>query len=195
MGAPSLSRRVSAAIVAMVCLLLPSAGCSVIKASRQPDKKNLTVLSPGVPRTHVIAELGPPTFTEEREGRPTDVFVFKQGYTKTAKAGRALVHGAADVATWGVWEVVGTPFEMLADGTNVKVEVHYDENRFVSGVTFFEGEKVMQPRQGFFARLRRKPNPATPLAPARGGETGPMDGGNMDSAGEAQTASRTPTTR
>jgi outer membrane protein assembly factor BamE (lipoprotein component of BamABCDE complex) len=145
--------------LACCVLLVALPGCSVIKATRQPGKKNLAVLSPGVPRMHVIAELGAPIFTEERANGTVDVFTFKQGYTKVNKAGRALVHGAADVATWGLWEVIGTPAETLADGTDVKVEVAYDENRFVRSVTFFEGDKVMRP--GPLARFARRGDPPT----------------------------------
>ncbi len=39
-------------------LLTISTGCSVIMATQQPGKKNLSVLSEGVNRSQVIAELG-----------------------------------------------------------------------------------------------------------------------------------------
>jgi hypothetical protein len=38
----------------------------VVKATNQPDKKNLSVFSAGTPRSYVIAEVGSPTFTEEK---------------------------------------------------------------------------------------------------------------------------------
>ena len=40
------------------CLLGSTSGCAAFKATQQPNKKDLTVLSPGTPRSHVIAELG-----------------------------------------------------------------------------------------------------------------------------------------
>jgi hypothetical protein len=36
-----------------------------------------------------------------------------------AKAGRALVHGAADVATFGLWDVVGTPTGAIFSGDEI----------------------------------------------------------------------------
>ena len=51
-----------------------------------------------------------------------------------------LVHGAADVATGGLWEVVGIPAETLADGSDVKVEVTYDDRRAVKSVECIEGQ-------------------------------------------------------
>jgi outer membrane protein assembly factor BamE (lipoprotein component of BamABCDE complex) len=119
----------------MAGLLLGAlSGCSVYKAVNQPEKKNLSVLSSGTPRMQVIAELGAPTWSEERNGEKVDLFTFKQGYSKGAKTGRALFHGAADVLTIGMWEVVGTPIETVADGTDMKVEITYDSEEKVKNV-------------------------------------------------------------
>ncbi len=41
-------------------ILLVNSGCSVVMATKQPHKKNLTVLDEGTPRNIVIAELGAP---------------------------------------------------------------------------------------------------------------------------------------
>ena len=121
-----------------------AAGCAAVKATQQPGKKDLSILSAGTPRTHVIAELGTPLWSDARDGDTVDVFAFKQGYTKGVKAGRALVHGAADVATFGLWEVVGIPAEMIADGTDVRVEVHYDPRQVVRTVEVIKGDSAFQ---------------------------------------------------
>ena len=63
-------------------------GCAAVKATQQPGKKDLAVLSNGMARTHVIAELGAPVWSDERDGDIVDVFAFKQGYSKGVKAGR-----------------------------------------------------------------------------------------------------------
>ena len=127
-------------------------GCAAVKASRQPNKKDMAVLHQGVPRTHVIAELGKPEWTRERDGMITDVFAFKQGYSKRVKASRAFVHGAADVVTGGLWEVVGIPAETLADGTEVQVVVMYDDVENVHAVQVIKGEKALEERRGLFGR-------------------------------------------
>lgn len=128
----------------LLCAAAFAPGCAAVKATQQPGKKDLAVLSNGMARTHVIAELGAPVWSDERDGDIVDVFAFKQGYSKGVKAGRALIHGAADVATFGLWEVVGIPAESLADGTDVRVEVHYDRRQVVRSVEVIKGDKVFE---------------------------------------------------
>jgi hypothetical protein len=140
-------------------LALAAQGCAAYQATQQPGKKNLAVLAPGTPRSHVIAELGAPIWSEERDGQRVDLFTFKQGYTKPVKAGRALVHGAADVVTGGLWEVVGIPAESLADGKDVKVEIVYDDRRAVKTMEVIAGQDVITPRR-WFSRKRK----TTPVA-------------------------------
>lgn len=142
-------------------MLLAASGCAVVKATQQPDKKDLSILNPGVPRTHLIAELGPPVWSEEREGTLTDVFAFKQGYSKPVKAGRAFAHGAADVFTFGLWEVVGVPVETLADGTEVQVEVRYDARRVVESVQVIRGQDAVKPRSLLADKSPQPPRTAT----------------------------------
>lgn len=171
---PWLAFRSLSAIVAIAvatCILLGSSGCAAVKAARQPDKKNLGVLHEGTPRTHVIAELGPPTWTRPRpDGTMEDVFAFKQGYSKGAKMGRAFMHGAADVATGGLWEVVGIPTEIWADGTDVQVVVSYDKDERVKYRQFIKGQETVQPRKGLLARRKNRGTrsvASTPRAPQR----------------------------
>lgn len=140
-------------------LLLASSGCAAIKATEQPNKKNFNVLARGTPRTHVIAEFGAPTWSDERPGAVTDVFAFRQGYTKEVKAGRALFHGAADVATIGLWEVVGIPAETLIDGTEVQVSIAYDETQRVESIDVIKGEKVINPPRWFGLKRSKEDQP------------------------------------
>jgi hypothetical protein len=145
-----------------LCLpLLAFAGCAASKAMQQPPKRDLQVLAQGTPRTNVIAELGAPTWTDPNSTPPVDVYSFKQGYSKGVKATRALVHTAGDVVTWGLWEVVGIPTETLANGTDVQLTVHYDENQQVRTVDVMKGEKVINPPKPFaWARRKSKPTEA-----------------------------------
>jgi hypothetical protein len=155
-------------LILLACAAVMAGGCAAVKATQQPPKKDLGVLSQGTARTHVIAELGAPTWSDEREGDTVDVFAFKQGYTKGVKAGRALIHGAADVATFGLWEVVGIPAEMLADGTDVRVEVHYDANQDVRSVEVIKGQKAFeQPKLVAWWNRHRTTTPA-PAAESTG---------------------------
>lgn len=128
--------------IAFTALLVLSAataslqsGCSVFMAAKQPDKKNLGLLEPGHHRAQLIAEFGAPIHTETKDGNKVDVFRFVQGYSTGAKTSRALFHGAADVFTLGLWEVVGTPTEAAFDGNDMAVQVNYDaQDKVVSSV-------------------------------------------------------------
>jgi hypothetical protein len=132
--------RFSTIFIAAGLLCTTLAGCSVYKASNQPNKKDLSVLSTGTPRSHVIAELGSPIWSGDKNGEKADMFSFKQGYSKGAKVGRAFFHGAADVVTAGLWEVVATPIETVADGTDMEVEVIYDGEERVEMVNYLKGK-------------------------------------------------------
>lgn len=47
---------------------------------------------------------------------------------RSSRAGRAVFHGAADVMTLGLWEVVGTPTEGVFSGDEMAFRVRYDKD-------------------------------------------------------------------
>jgi hypothetical protein len=114
-------------IGAVLCWAL--SGCSVYMATKQPDAKNVDLFTVGTPRTLMLAEFGMPAATETKNGRTYEIFKFVNGYTAGAKAGRAVFHGAADVVTLGLWEVVGTPTEgVFFTGDEMVFRVRYDKD-------------------------------------------------------------------
>jgi hypothetical protein len=121
------------------CLIFTLTGCSVFMAAHLPDKKNLEVFRPGVPRQVVLAEMGLPTGYEDRNGVRSEVYKFRQGYSQPAKISRAVLHGAADIVTVGLWEVVGTPTEYVFSGTDMLVLVTYNRYNRVDTVEYFQG--------------------------------------------------------
>ncbi len=121
-------------ITSMPCL----SGCAVYMAANQPMKKDLNLLKSGVPRDAVLSELGAPISTEEVAGRKVDIFKFTDGYSQGNKTVRAVGHGAMDVLTLGLWEVVGTPTEAIANGREVAVKVTYDEKLKVDQVVYLK---------------------------------------------------------
>lgn len=116
----------------ILCTFL--SGCSVFMAAKQPDAKNLDLMKVGTPRAMLLAEFGMPTVSETREGHKYEIFKFVNGYSAGAKAGRAVFHGAADVVTLGLWEVVGTPTEGVFSGDEMAFQVRYDKNDRVDEV-------------------------------------------------------------
>lgn len=122
----------------LIAVLLTQQGCAVFMAARQPGRKDTSLFKTGTSRSLLIAEFGAPSTTEERNGKKYEIFKFTQGYSGPAKVGRALFHGTADIFSLGLWEVVGTPTEMVFDGTETAYEVSYDENNRVDNVNLLK---------------------------------------------------------
>ncbi|USA47068.1 hypothetical protein NDN11_02740 [Acinetobacter sp. C26M] len=108
-------------------ILLSLQGCAAVMASNQPHKKNLTVLEVGKHRNYVISELGAPVTSETVNGERKEIYTFQQGYSKGARISRTLWHTTADIATIGLWEVIGSPTEMYFNGQQLSYEVVFDD--------------------------------------------------------------------
>lgn len=126
-------------LLVAACLFFILSGCSVFMAAQLPDKKNLEVFKPGVPRQVVLAEMGLPAGYENQNGIRSEVYKFKQGYSQPVKMSRAVLHGAADIFTFGLWEAIGTPAELAFSGTDTMVLVTYNSSDRVDTVEYFKG--------------------------------------------------------
>ncbi|MCU4378907.1 hypothetical protein [Acinetobacter haemolyticus] len=113
-------------IVFGLAILLSLQGCAAVMASNQPHKKNLTVLEIGKHRNHVISELGAPVVSETLNGERKEIYSFQQGYSKAARISRTLWHTTADIATIGLWEIIGSPTEIYFNGQKLSYEVVFD---------------------------------------------------------------------
>ena len=132
-------------LVILMLATLSIQGCAVFMAARQPGKKNISLFKIGTSRSSLIAEFGAPTVTEDRNGKKYEIFKFTQGYNASSKVGRALFHGVADVFSFGLWEVVGTPTEMVFDGTIMTYEVSYDSDNRIDTVNIIKNEANKNP--------------------------------------------------
>ena len=121
-------------IVLFTLLSILISGCSVFMAAKQPGIKDVDLFRAGTSRSMLLAEFGTPAVSEIRDGKKFEIYRFVQGYSTAAKAGRALFHGAADVVTLGLWEIVGTPTESAFSGNELAYEVSFDENDRVDQV-------------------------------------------------------------
>ena len=120
--------------VLVLLLAVSASGCSVAMAAHQPSRKDTDLLSPGVPRNLVVAELGAPVTTDVKDGKRVEVFSFVQGYRNGVRIGRTVAHATADVLTLGLWEAAGTPTEAALHGTQVAYEVTFDAHDKVERV-------------------------------------------------------------
>jgi len=126
-------------ILLLGILLLFSSGCSVVMAVKQPEEKNLDVLSVGSHQDVVRAELSAPTSTGlmgiNGEKFEYDVFGFSEGNSRGWGVGRALLYGVLDVFTFGLWEIVGTPIEGgISGGEKRNIRVVYSKEKTVMRV-------------------------------------------------------------
>jgi len=128
-------KKVMCLVSLFALLVIPNFGCSVFMAAKQPSEKNVDLFKVGTPRSMLLAEFGSPTVTEVRNDKKSEVFKFVQGYSSGVKAGRAFFHGAADVVTFGLWEVVGTPTEAVFSGDEMAYQVTYDDKDKIDQVT------------------------------------------------------------
>jgi hypothetical protein len=99
-----------------------------------PNAKNVDLMAVGTPRAMLLAEFGAPAASEVRKGRKYEIFKFVNGYSAGVKAGRAVFHGAADVVTLGLWEVVATLTEGIFSGDEMAFQVRYDRDERVDEV-------------------------------------------------------------
>ncbi|MBK9663871.1 MAG: hypothetical protein IPO71_13305 [Nitrosomonas sp.] len=120
--------------ILLALIMITISGCSVFMAAKQPVKKDISLFEVGVPRTTLIAEYGAPILSEYKNEKKIEIFKFIQGYSTGAKVGRAFFHGAADVVTLGLWELIGIPTEITFSGDELAYLVRYDENDLVDEV-------------------------------------------------------------
>ena len=122
----------------MTIFIVPVSGCAVYMAAKQPAAKNIELFKVGTPRKALWAEFGQPFISEEAEGKQIEIFIFVQGYSKAAKTGRVILHGAADIFTLGLWEIVGTPTELIFNGNEMIFHVRYDDSDHVDEVNILK---------------------------------------------------------
>lgn len=161
-------------VAALACVIAATTACSAVMAARQPDKKNLEVLDKGTPRHAVVSELGYPTRSvEDKEAKHChESYMFEQGYSTPTRAGRAVFHATADVFTFFLWELVAIPTELYFDGTEVQLEVLYDENDLVDSVCVFVGAEELEDVDSVVSpeELDRRLHPAPESEPVRESE-------------------------
>ena len=132
-------KKVFLILIVLLTAIAVSWGCSPYRAANQPREKNLSVLEVGTHRDLVIAELGTPAVSgKDERGAIYDVFVFIDGYSTAARTARAIFHGAADVVTLGLWELLATPIEGANSGSRMKVRVEYSSKNTVSKTEILE---------------------------------------------------------
>lgn len=101
-------------------------GCSVFSALDGKEDPNLNVIIKGMHRVDIESELGDPLSVEQTCDCET-IAVYEYVLGKEPSIIRAYAYTAADVATLGTWEFVGSSIEGTV-GDKVRLRVVYDEH-------------------------------------------------------------------
>ena len=121
------------AIVALGMLLPGLQACSVGMALSGEEAPNLAACRVGAPRSDIEVQLGPPvSVTTLPDGAQACTYEYQVG--NAPSPGRAVAHGAMDVLTFGIWEVVGTPVEAV-QGSKYRMTVVYDQQNVAKEIT------------------------------------------------------------
>lgn len=123
----AMSKMINGGLIGVLCCAMLA--CAPVMAAKQDGYVDVEAVYPGVHKRTVLATFGKPiqSYVNGREEK-CDIFKFRQGYRTGTKVGRAVLHGAADFLTLGLWELVGTPLEAGLSGDDVSYEVCYDVN-------------------------------------------------------------------
>jgi hypothetical protein len=123
-GAKTLACTISILVLGLSAMT--SMGCSIGINLTQPARKNLGVFQPGTPREHIVAEIGEPAWSGERNNQKKEIFAFKPGRYVLDKAGRTFVYLVWDLGTLGFAEIFTTPAEVATRSRVRQMEVIYD---------------------------------------------------------------------
>ena len=124
-------RKRETVIVAVVCFVLALAGCSVGMAMSGKKDPNLSIIRPGSTRGEVELQLGSPiSSVTHADGKRTDVYEYELG--NEPSTGRAIAWGVLDVLTLGLWELAGTPIELLQGRKHQLTTLYGPDDRLIS---------------------------------------------------------------
>lgn len=118
----------------LMMVILFCTSCSVGMALSGTKATDTSVFYNGAERSFVMAKAGLPEVSiQGKDGNWIDTYLIVKG--NEPSAGRAIGHGVMDVLTLGLWEVLGTPIEVVA-GMEDKSRfiVYYDEDQKIVNV-------------------------------------------------------------
>ncbi len=127
-----------------ICMMMLSS-CAVGMAASGKKNMDTTILFPGAPRAAVISKLGPPeTSTVDEEGNYVESYLIVKG--NEPSAGRAILHSTLDDMTLGLWEIIGTPIELIAGSESyTRATIYYDSDLKIRDIQFVEVETNEDP--------------------------------------------------
>ncbi len=108
-------------------------GCSVGMAASGHKEMDTSIVFPGSNRAVIISKLGAPETSRKLEdGRRQDSYLIKEG--NEASSGRAWAHAGLDLLSFGVWELVATPYELVQGEESYRLMITYSQDGTVEDV-------------------------------------------------------------
>lgn len=111
-------------VVVLIVLSPMLVSCAVGMAASGTENPDLMACTVGAPRYQIEREVGPPVDSKNLDGGGFEC-VYEYEIGNEPSAGRAVGHATMDVLTIGLWEVVGTPVELMI-GDRYQMKVIYD---------------------------------------------------------------------
>lgn len=130
----------------LTCAVL--SGCSVaMSANRSAYKGDPSVIHVGAERGVIESALGPPNLTADiSEGKTKVIYALDLNAHKKLTRNAAVVgHVAADILTFGLWEIAGTPLEVSAQSKFTNYIIIYGSDNKVQSLEVVEPKPAIKP--------------------------------------------------
>ena len=113
--------------------MLGLAGCSVGMAASGHKYMDTSIVFPGSNRAVIISKLGAPETSRKLEnGKRQDSYLIKEG--NESSSGRAWAHAGLDLMSFGLWELVATPYELVQGEESYRLIITYGKDGVVEDV-------------------------------------------------------------
>ncbi len=112
----------------LVLLGATAVGCASSMAMVRSSYKDTSILQIGAERTEVIERLGQPDVSANlKQGGYIDIYrIDPNAHSDSAKRAAGVSHALLTVTTFGLWELIGTPFEMAVKDRLHTYVLEYD---------------------------------------------------------------------
>ena len=123
--------RQSIGLCAILAVVMFLQGCSVQMAARGRTSPDMDLINVGLDRRYVISLVGDPDVVEETPNGVEEIY-YLHDEEKGWRYARATLYAFLDVATFGLWELLGTPLEEFIQSKNTLTIRYGKDNKIES---------------------------------------------------------------
>ncbi len=120
-------------VISLMVASIALSSCSVVMAAKK-EGVSIEKVQSAKTRSQFFAATNPYLLRcdTNEQGQHVEIYRLQK---ERGSAARAFMHGCLDVATFGVWEVVGTPIEGCSNQAEFYVvKITYDDNEVIQHV-------------------------------------------------------------